>query len=235
METKFQTSFIPRKPIPLNPGSLAPMVQRRHTESTGIFFMIGVFVFVASVLSIGGAFLWKQILISGQAKAEADLAERRDKFDLNQISLMKAQATKITLANQLLNNHVSVSKVFDVVSKLTAESVRFTSMDLSAPSGAAAPIQLTLVGYGKDFQSVAFQSDVLNNLETYHLRSVVKNAIVTEPILNHDGTVSFGFTAQIDPTGFLYTKSLEAAAAQAVPTPGSDNPEESFVEDESAR
>ncbi len=215
METKFQTSFIPRRPLPSTPGALAPMVPKRHHESSSLFMMIAVFIFILALLTVGGAYFWKQYLLSDQTRSEQNLAQRRKEFLIDQISVIKAQSTKITYASQLLGNHLSMSKIFGVVSKLTSESVRFISMDISAPGGLSSPLQMTLVGYGRDFPSVAFQSDVLNQLEKYGLRAVVKNAIVSEPTLNHNGTVSFGFTAQVDPSSLAYTKSLGQQAAAA--------------------
>ncbi|MCX6715967.1 MAG: hypothetical protein NT077_03040 [Candidatus Taylorbacteria bacterium] len=210
METKFQTSFIPRRPLPATPGSLAPQVPKKHRDGASIFVAIGVIVFVLSLLSIGGAYLWKQYLLGAQKNYEASLVERQATFNIDQISLMKAQSIKISLAKQLLSNHLASSKIFSIISKLTSESTRFISMDLTIPVGIPAPFELTLVGYSRDYPSVAFQSDVLNQLEKYDLRAVVKNAIVSDPTLNRNGTVSFGFTAEIEPSSFLYSKKLNS-------------------------
>lgn len=226
METHFQTSFIPKKPATTIPGGgvtpLSPLTARHsHSHSgAGIFMAIAVTLFVVSLLSIGGVYIWKQVLLNSQSTYEQSLAEREKSFNIDQISLMKGQATKILLARQLLSNHMSVSKIFSVISKLTSENVRFLSMELTVPAGTQNSFQLVLSGYGRSFPSVAFQSDVLNQLDKYGLRTVVKNAIVSDPALNHDGTVNFGFTAQIDPSSFAYSKSLipaqSAAAANAV-------------------
>lgn len=196
-------------------GALAPQVPKKHRDGASVFMIIGVVIFVASLLSIGGTYLWKQYLLSAQMQAESDLAQRQTEFKIDQISLIKAQATKISLAKNLLNNHLVSSKIFSVISQLTAENVRFLSMDLAVPVGAQGPFQLTLTGYGRDFQSVAFQSDVLNQLDKYGLRTIIKNAIVSDPSLNRNGTVSFGFTAQIDPVNFSYVKNLSNMASPA--------------------
>jgi len=214
METKFQTSFIPRKSSPVIPGTLGPQVPKRGHDGTGIFLMVAIIVLVCSLLSVGGMFAWKQYLLSAQSKYETSLIARQKDFKLDQISLMRAQATKITLAKRILNSHLTTSKIFSVISGLTSESVRFLTMDLTIPTAALGPFQLTLSGYGKDLPSVAFQSDILNQLEKYGLRMIVKNALVSDPALNRNGTVSFGFSAQIDPETFYYTKNLDQSALQ---------------------
>lgn len=215
METKFQTSFIPRKPVPVTPGSLGPQVQHHGRGLGSVYMTLAVLVFVASLLVVGGAYAWKQYLISDQAKLQTDLAQRQKDFNLDQIALMKAQSTKISMARQLLKNHLAVSNIFDIVGKLTAESVRFVTMDLTVPAGMPGPFQISMSGYGRNYSSVAFQSDVLSQLERYGLRNVVKNAIISNPALNPNGSVSFSFTAQVDPASFSYMKSLGAAPVQA--------------------
>lgn len=225
METHFQTSFIPKKPANTLPGGgltpLSPLAGQRHAHSIGSLYMaIAVTVFVISILSIGGVFAWKHVLISSQAKNAQKLAQIEATFNVEQISFLKAQAAKITLARQLVTNHLAVSRIFSVISQLTDENVRFHTMDLTVPAGNQTPFQLVLSGYGKSFPSVAFQSDVLNSLEKYGLRGTIKNAIVSDPALNHDGTVTFGFTAQVDPANFYYAKNAKGGASQ---TAGSAN------------
>lgn len=222
METRFQTSFIPKKaPQSFAPGSIAPAAPRRSAGGGhGVYMTIAVVLFVASLLSIAGAYGWKIYLQSSQSSLESSLANREKEFNLDQISLMKAESTKIQFARQLINNHDAVSKIFSVISQLTSENIRFVSMDLTVPAGTPGPFSLSLSGYGKSFQSVAFQSDILNHLDQYGLQAVVKNSIVSDPTLNHNGTVSFGFTAQIDPKKFAYSQNLPQSTAPAATAQG---------------
>jgi hypothetical protein len=80
-------------------------------------------------------------------------------------------------------------------------------MDLTADK-AGEEIKVSLKGYGTSLSAVAWQSDVLGNLERYGLRKVVKNPILSDPALDSNGTVSFGFTASIDPASMTYERSL---------------------------
>lgn len=213
METKFQTSFIPKKPLPSSPGSVTPaMPHKAGPDLSNVYMTIATIIFVISLLAVGGAYFAKIYFVKAQEDYKQQLAIREKEFNIEQISLMKAQSSKIALAQQLLNNHLATTKIFDVISKLTAESVRFLSMDVTVPVGTPGTMQISLAGYGKDFASVAFQSDVLNSLEKYNLRSVVRNPIVSNPTVNSGSSVSFGFTAQVDPSSFLYSKSLDVGA-----------------------
>jgi len=195
--------------MPSSPGmsGSSPAAHRGKGTLGGLFMTIAVVLFVLSLLSIGGAYAYKYYLLSSNASGQAELAVRQKQFNLDQISLMKAESTKIALARQLLDSHLATSKVFSVLSQITTENVRFTSMEMTVPPGMS-PISLSLFGYGRDYPSVAFQSDVLNNLAKYNLNATVKNAIVSNPNLNRNGTVAFSLTAQIDPSGLLYRDTI---------------------------
>lgn len=203
METRFQTSFIPKKPLVTVGGMGAPV---RHKHSSSIIMMIGAIAFVVSLGTAGGAFFWKSYLESSQEKYRLELAERERQFNGDLIEELKAQNVRIDFATQLLNKHIALSQIFDIIGRLTIESVRFTSLDVSAQK--EGEISATLSGYGTSLSAVAWQSDVLGNLERYGLRKVVKNPILSDPALDSDGTVSFGFSASIDPSSMLYERSL---------------------------
>ena len=113
--------------------------------------------------------------------------------------------TKIGLAKKVLNEHLSTSQVFDRIARMTADSIRFISMDLTSPGGGK-PIVLNLSGYGASYNVVAFQSDLLGQLESIGLRQDILNPVLTNPIQNQNGTVSFDLTANINPEKIGYTQ-----------------------------
>ncbi len=198
--------------MPTAPGSLAPQVPRRSrpTGVGSIYMGIGIVVFVSGLLSIGGAYGWKAYLENSQKSMQQSLAERKKDINLEVISKIRMQSAKINMAEQLLRNHYAIDRIFSIISALTSENVRFLSMDLVVPVGTNNPFQMTLTGYARSYPSVAFQSDVLNQLEKYKLYSIVKNPILSDPSLNQNGTVSFGLTANIDPSKFGYENAFDS-------------------------
>ncbi|MGC9605242.1 MAG: hypothetical protein ABSF56_00570 [Minisyncoccia bacterium] len=211
METKFQTSFIPKRPAQATIGSVAAAPRRRIGGN--LYMTIAILAFVASLSAVGGAYLWKQYLLSAQATYRQQLSTREEQFNIDLIAQLKAESVKIGLAKQLLSNHLSTSEIFSIISRLTVENVRFSAMDVVVPTLPGNDITVTLSGYGRYFSTVAFQSDVLNQLDQYGLRHIVKNPIISNPSLNQDGTVSFGLTASIDPGSMSYKKSLTNQAS----------------------
>jgi hypothetical protein len=206
METRFQTSFIPKKPI-VSAGTGARLPREHRSVS---FFMTGAaFLFIISLAAAGGAYAWKQILLNSQEDYKVQLADREKQFNIDLIEQLKQENVKIDLAKSLLANHLAISQIFHIISQLTIQSVRFLSLDVTAPTTqSSSGLNISLNGVGTSFESVAFQSDVLGQLEQYGLRKVVKNPILSNPALNGDGTVSFGFTATIDPSSVSYENSV---------------------------
>ncbi len=186
-------------------GSFNTPAPRRHTSS--LFMTIASLLFIASLVAAGGMYFWKSALESSQKAYKEQLSEREKLFDVNTIEDLKRQNVKIDLAKQLIANHIAMSEVFDIIGRMTLEKVRFMSMDVSAGT-AAEGIKVSMKGYGLDFRVVAYQSDILGQLQRYDLRGVIKNPILSDPTLDGSGTVSFGFSATIDPTKLSYAKSI---------------------------
>ena len=214
METKFQTSFIPKKPI-VSVGSagtnFAP--QRKTHSNISIFFNIGILLFIVSIGMTIGVFAWKSVTLSSQENLKKQLAQRQSQFQPDLIEELKRTNVKIDIAKKLMSNHLALSNVFAFISHLTAERIRFSSLELSAPGGQSNDIRITMKGVGADLSAVAFQSDVLGQLDKYGLRRIVKNPTLANPALDTTGMVSFDFSAAIDPATVQYANTITGAAA----------------------
>ncbi|OHA25342.1 MAG: hypothetical protein A3C79_02615 [Candidatus Taylorbacteria bacterium RIFCSPHIGHO2_02_FULL_45_28] len=168
-----------------------------------------VLLFIISIAAAGGMYFWKSYLESSQVRYKEQLAQREKQFNPDLIEELKSQNVRIDMATRLIGNHVALSQIFDIIGRLTIENVRFLSMDVT--TGTMEEGKETMVnmkGYGTSLSAVAWQSDVLGQLEKYGLRKVVKNPILSDPALENDGLVSFGFTATIDPASLSYEQSL---------------------------
>ncbi|HTK33386.1 MAG TPA: hypothetical protein VL335_02470 [Candidatus Paceibacterota bacterium] len=224
METKFQTSFIPKKPIASAIGGVSSVAPRKHTSS--IFMTIATILFIASLVAAGGTYAYKQYLINDQVTQKEQLAAREKEFNTDLIEKLKNQDVKIGYARQLLNNHLALSQIFDIIGRLTIENVRFLSMDLTAPTTGSDGIKISLQGLGTSLSAVAFQSDVLSKLDDYGLRKVIKNPVLTNPVLNANRSVSFGFSAVVDPSTLSYEKLVSPASAASSDAPVNQAPQQ---------
>jgi hypothetical protein len=216
MEPKFQTSFIPKKTLtPAANGAVTaglPKPQVRHSFS--VFMSLSVLLFILSLAGIGGAYAWKQYLLSSQKNYQQELAQRKEQFKVSSINKLKKISVQIDTTSELINRHVAISELFSIIQSLTVESVRFTSLNVTIPKEGSS-VQISMSGLGKNLSAVAFQSDVLSHLEQYGLRNVIKNPIITDPSLDPNTAVTFGFSAEIDPTLLNYKKSIGATSGSS--------------------
>lgn len=218
MDTKFQTSFIPKKPIISDPN----ISIRRSGGGTSVFMFVGIIIFVLSLAGIGFTIAWKQILLKKQLSLQTELKAKEASFNEPLIDQLKKANTKIDLGSQLLKKHLAVSGLFDIVSQLTIQGVRFTSFEFSsadtsktsgnsANSSSGAPasdgIKVTMRGVGNNFSSIAYQSDVLGESEKFGTKKIIKNPIISDLVVDATGKVEFTFTGYVNPDDLLYTKS----------------------------
>ncbi|MFA6554640.1 MAG: hypothetical protein WCS89_04015 [Candidatus Paceibacterota bacterium] len=211
METKFQTSFIPKQQsAPVVGGFGGGFSQRPKAHGASIFMAIAVITFLASAGGVAGAYFWKLYLKSANLSYKTELAVKEKQFDLNLIENLKQVNIQIDSARNLLSNHVAMSNIFDIIGQFTIEKVRFLSMDFKAPANSGGNFSVSMKGYGTSLESVAFQSDILGQLSEYNLSKIVKNPILFDPTLDSNGTVSFGFSAEIDPGSLSYKRTIES-------------------------
>ncbi len=223
MEPKFQTSFIPKRPL-VAPGTSSGIVGvSRPRRSTSLFMALAVILFAVSLVSVGGVYAWSHYLVNLQGEYKKDLANKEKQFNIDLIEQLKQENVKIETAKQLLNSHIAISQLFEIVSHLTTESVRFLSMSVVATPNDADGVKIQLSGYGSNLAAVAFQSDVLGQLEQYGLRKVIKNPILSDPTLDAKGTVSFNFGATLDAASLSYKKSITGSAVSDARTGSTTN------------
>jgi hypothetical protein len=203
METKFQTSFIPKKPL------TAPIVTS-HAGGVSIFMVIAVLIFIVSLAGAGFAYGWKNYLESAQVQYKKDLDKRKDEFNPVLIEQLKRINTKIDTAKVILARHLAVSEIFDIVARLTAQNVRFNSFDFTAPATDKDGLKVTMRGVGASFSAIAWQSDVFGQSSQYGRNKVLVDPTVSDLSVDQNGNVAFSFTATMKPVDISYEKILEA-------------------------
>jgi hypothetical protein len=178
--------------------------------------IIAVFLFVLSLAGAGFVYLWEGVLISAQEGYRSDLNKSKNQFNPGLIEELKRANTKIDLSKELLKNHLAMSEIFDIVSKLTIESVRFKSLEVSLPVNTKDSLKLSLRGEGASFKAIAFQSDVLGQSAQYGENKLIKNPILSDLTVDANGRVAFNLTAQLSPTDISYEKVLSASLGNTV-------------------
>src|ERR1035437_2075754 len=210
METKFQTSFIPKKPLAVsNTG------QARHSIS--ILLTISIIVFIISLGAAGFAYAWENVLNSEQNQYKDTLAKDQDQFNTDLINTLTKANIKIDIAKSLIAKHLAVSEIFGIIGQLTIGSVQWKSFTFSAPatSGASAggtsnDITVSMQGETDSYYSVAYQSDVFGQSSKLGANQVIKNPVLSNLSVGSNGKVVFSFTASVDLSKLSYTDEISA-------------------------
>jgi hypothetical protein len=202
MDGKFQPSFIPKKSLIVSDKPV------RH-GSFGFLTLIAVTLLLASLAAAGGVVAWQKLLAVKIQQNEETLKKTRDQFDPALIQELKRMNTRIEVAKDLLNNHLSVSSFFALLSELTLKSVRFKNFSYSIQGN---KVSVTMRGDADNYKAVALQSDVFG-----------KNKYILEPIISNlspeaGGNVAFDFSALIDPSIVLFKNGQFKPAAPATTT-----------------
>ncbi len=205
METKFQTSFIPKRPLTPTSGVGASIgVPRKVKTSINIFFDIALFIFIISIGAGGAVYAWKSISKSQQVSYQQTLSEKEKQFKSDLIEELKTANVKIDTAKKLISNHIAMSRIFEAISTFTVVNIRFLELEMSSAADISKLMTISMKGQGANLPAVAFQADVLGSLTPYGLNKVFKNPIISDPILDENGVVTFGFKASIDPSSLVY-------------------------------
>ncbi len=217
METRFRTSFVPKK-------ALAIKTEATRGQTVHLFLAIGVLAFIVSVVGAGGAYAYKSFLQKSITEKSIALEKAKKAFEPGFIEDAKILSTRIQSARELAEKHVVVSPVFDLLSENTLQTIRFTDMSVSLAAGAPT-IALKGEARGSNsasgYASVALQSDAFG-----------ENEKILEPVfsglrLGEKGTVQFSFASGLDPQMFLYSKMLAPEAPLLSQPAGEDGLPES--------
>ncbi|MDO8523992.1 MAG: hypothetical protein Q7R74_02060 [bacterium] len=201
MDERVTTSFIPKASLQ------ASQVRAPRGNPAALANIICGVILILAILAAGGVFLFQQYT-EGQIKAEQEsLARSRGAFEPATIEKLSRLDSRIGAGKTLLSQHVSVSKLFDELEKLTLSSVRYNDFEYSTP--APGHVVLTMSGEAASFNAVALQSDAF-----------AKSAIVTDPIFSNvnvgkTGAITFDFTGVIATSRMLYTGDAQMLPPQS--------------------
>jgi hypothetical protein len=188
MDPRFQTSFIPKKPIVSAPGG--------GPKSINFFALLATVIFVGSLLLTGGVFFYKSYLEKGLKEDQAKLEAARKDDDPNLIKKVIRLDSRIETSEKLIASHIAVSPFFNYLSTITLRSVRFKDFDFSYLN--KDNITVSLAGEAQGYEAVALQSDLLVEQEE------LSNVIIGDLALRDNGRVEFSVNATVKPALLSY-------------------------------
>lgn len=197
-------SFIPK-------SSSDKPKQRVIFQQAGLsFFMkVSVFLFVASLLSFGGAYYYKSAIAGQIEDLTISLERAKAAFDPELINEIERLTADIAVAEKILGEHRLPSGIFNIIEDVAHDDVKFSRFDYSfTPSSASisgipgtankgfsgSSIRVTITGEAKDYTTLAEQSKIMENSQKVGAFSF------SNFVLSDSGGVSFDLNMVLNPT-----------------------------------
>jgi hypothetical protein len=198
MENSFQTSFIPKKPIVTNGATTS---YGGGQKTTSISMVVSVSILIVVILSTGGLFLYKNYLIKNKEALSSSLVKVRDSFDNDTIAELETYDKRSSTAKQILNNHIVLSPLFELINELTLSSIQYTKFDHNTANGI---FSVKMSGIARDYRSIALQADVFNTGKGRKLKDIVFSNLTKDK----NNYVTFDVEFTVDPSLLAYSNNL---------------------------
>jgi hypothetical protein len=199
MDPRFQSSFIPKKPIA---GNVKPA-----RGPINVLWLISIVVFVVALAGCVAVYFYQSYLNSSIASDEQSLNLTQGQFDPSTINQIIRLDSRLTNAKSLLSSHQALSNLFAALENTTLQSVRFSNFTFGV--GDQNALTVTMSGEAKSFSDIALQSQVFN--KTTYFKNLVISGLTVEPT----GYVAFNAAMTIDPSLLSYIPPTSTTTVQA--------------------
>jgi hypothetical protein len=200
MDPKFQTSFIPKK----------AMAETTYRSGISLFMLLSIIIFLVTLGIAGYVYLEKQSLVKNILYEQDLIKQNKGSFNSGTIENIVTLDSRINTATVLLHNHIAVTPIFDLLSKRTLKNVRFKDFtftnNLKSQSGTSG-LGISMSGTALSWETLASQADEFGKQD---LKYIIQEPKVSSFSLNSDGSVSFIFSALIDPSFLSYKTKFNA-------------------------
>ncbi len=199
METNFQTSFIPKKPL----------VPERAVKSRpiGLLTFISIIIFLTAVVAAGALYIYKGVLQNSLTQMQNDLELAKNRFDPSQISQLNTLDRRLSAASTVLGQHISISPIFQALQDVTLKSISYDKFGYTTGSGGNQAVTVQLSGVAADYASVALQSDLFAK-DKFFIDPVFSNLS-----LDNSGKVNFDLQFSVDSGTVNYEKIIDGASS----------------------
>lgn len=194
MEPKFQSSFIPKRPI----GEAQPL----SAPVANIFSVMATVIFVLTLVICGALFAYKYLLTNQVAQAETDLGAAEAAYQPGTIQEIIAAESRIKAASALLSKHIAASQMLDLLSGLTVRSIRWGGFSFIGKTDTPTA---TVSAEVKTYASLAEQSRVISENPAFY------NVQFYDFGLSQNGSVTFKMNVDINPSVVSYKKMIETS------------------------
>ncbi len=202
METKYQTSFIPKKPVSIS--------EQSQSGGMSLFLLVSMIIFLISLGLAGYIFLEKNLLIKKITANIATIEQNKGGLTSDSVTIesLVELNSRINVAKDLLDRHVAISPIFDFLQQATLKSVRFRNFSFSSlgkDASGVSRVSAQMSGIATSWETVASQADEFGKPDW---KRIITEPKISNLSLNADGSVSFLFTTYVSPSFLLYGNNI---------------------------
>ncbi len=194
MEPKFQTSFIPKKPISLTQSGVLPVAR-----SFNLFSLLATVFFIVTLLTSGGLFIYQKILDGQIIQAGKDIEKAREAFQVGQIKDLIDANSRIKAAETLLENHVVISRIMVLLEELTVKRIRFYDFSYSNKNNSPT---LAMKAESQGYNALAVQGEIFSKSE------FLRDSRFFDFTAGDNGIVTASFYTTLNPELISYKKAV---------------------------
>lgn len=144
-----RSSFIPKET-----SGVIPM-QIKKRRSVHVFSMLSSVIFLASLVAAIGMFFYGGMLEKRLEESKVALSQVDEIENDRKIEEIRIYNEKLMIAEDLLDNHIAPSRIFEEIENSTKVTVQFDTLEYIYDPGFEA--ELTLAGNTAEFTGVALQ------------------------------------------------------------------------------
>lgn len=197
METPIQTSFIPKKPIETGSSSVSS-----SNRPTNWVLFIATIIFIASLALAVGVYFHRAYLIKQQASLDTQIERAKASFEPEFVSDIEKLDRKLTASSKILDNHITASPVFELLSTLTLKQIRYSEFSFTVDEKNLSNAKVVLSGKADGYRTIALQADLFSSN-----RKII-DPIFSNLVLDEKGQVLFDLAFEIPIDSILYENNL---------------------------
>lgn len=170
---------------------------------TSLFVVLAIIILAVVVASALGLFFYKKYLVSQIDNLSSSIIKSQASFDQATINELDLFDKRTKTASTILNGHIILSPIFQLIADLTIPTVQYTQFNHQT-SGNKFNVKLT--GIASDYRSVALQSDVFNSAKNRSFKNVIFSNISKDK----SNYVTFNVEFDVDKNLISYENQVAA-------------------------
>lgn len=162
------------------------------SRGLGFLTIISVLLLVVSFAALAGVWLYMGVLRGDMDKLSADFDKTKKEFDVASIQDLSGVSISIDVSKKILQSHVAVSRIMDLLEQNTLPDVRFINFNYGGSGGDKGNI-IALSGDAKSYTTLAEQALALESVKN------IESLSLSNLSLRSGGRIGFDLSIVINP------------------------------------